>query len=192
MTVQNAGASTHPDPREESGMNDEGLVAEVGPRAAGAVVNYAVKEGTAKWLAEMGTRHVTKTFTDAYVRDLAQQAAKKGAVSVTTSLMKASGEAAAARATVNALVPVAGRFAGGALAGPVVEVAALRLDGDDHTMDEYAEAAGRGFVSGVVGVAAGAAAGAAVGSVVPILGTAVGFVAGAFASSAMSRKLKRS
>lgn len=172
-------------------MNPEGLVPQVVPRAVRAAVDHTVKVGATKWFAKKGGQYVAKEFMGAYVRDLGRQIAEKGSASAVSSMATAVGKVSATQTAVNTLVPFAGKLVGGAVAGPVAEALTLALDKDDHTTGEYAEAVGRGTVSGVAGVLASAGTAALAGTLVaPGLGTAAGLVAGIVASSAVNSKLK--
>lgn len=157
------------------------------------VVDEGLRQGAKLAAGTLGAAHVATVTTRETARYASNVAATRaaGGIAATYGPRRAAELAAsnigAAQAGAERLSKVAGPVAG-VVISPLMEMAALKLDGQDHTRAEYEDAALVGVASGaasaVAGLAASAAAGAVYGSVVPGIGTAVGLVAGVAAGIA--------
>jgi hypothetical protein len=163
------------------------------------VIDEGMRQGAKLAVGKVGAAHVANVTTRESVRYASNVTATRAAGGIAASYGPrraaelAATNIAAAQATAERLSKVAGPVAGVVVA-PLVEMAALRLDGGQHSREEYAEAALVGVASGtasaVAGLAASAVAGALYGSVVPGIGTAVGIVAGIAAGIAGKSQMK--
>ncbi|MEV0391218.1 hypothetical protein [Nonomuraea sp. NPDC050643] len=152
------------------------------------VASKGIKLGAERLATDAGARYLTHRLSEAYLSELGKNLLQgAGRTAVLRSAAAATVQTGSVRHVVGTLAPIGGKLAGGALAGPAVEILTLWLDDEEHTGKEYARASGRGLASGL----AGAAATAAVCSVVPGAGTFVGFVAGLAAGTLIRRLLNR-
>ncbi|CAL9645112.1 hypothetical protein SUDANB32_06444 [Streptomyces sp. enrichment culture] len=171
------------------------VITTTGSKAAKILVEAGAKE--------LGTRHVARVTTQEAARYAAVVASQKGLEATASGIMTTSQAAAryatkvaASQATAQVWTKVATNSVG-VITTPLIECAALKLDGKKHTGAEYAEAGVRGAVTGASGAVVtvatsaaltslmtGAAAGAAAGSVVPGPGTLAGAVIGLVAAGA--------
>lgn len=173
------------------------MTSEIASKVITATGNKAAKMLVEAGAKELGTRHiarVTAQETARYAAVVASQrgveATASGMVTTTRAAVRYATKVGASQANTQLWSKVATNSVG-VITTPLFECAALKLDGEEHTGAEYAEAGVRGAVSGASAAAAtlatsalltslmtGAAAGAAAGSVVPGPGTLAGAMVG--------------
>ncbi|MFF7888979.1 hypothetical protein ACH40F_51710 [Streptomyces sp. NPDC020794] len=173
------------------------MTSEIASKAITETGSMAVKMLVEAGAKELGTRHIARVTAQETARYAAVVASQRG-VEATASGMVATARAAvryttkvgASQAKAQLWSKVATNSVG-IVTTPLFECAALKLDREEHTGAEYAEAGVRGAVSAASGAATtlatsalltslmtSAAAGAAAGSVVPGPGTLAGAMVG--------------